>query len=335
MFKVNKPELVTKLTKGMFGKTKKGEVYLHPIEALFLNETRNLEFGEEPLNAVIKSRLIYDYIVYRDLRIRGLKIRIGDFSFEGKYTPVRIYKNTSTFKIKEKFEGSLADPFVIVKNKKAKKLYEKHWFGQWGLYKKSIGNALYLDKYESRFLKEEGILNASLPKLNKREEQLYRVFKIWRKKGFVLKSGLKFGGDFRIYPHGTRPGNVRHSKHIMQVFPSKTITAGEWSKSVRVVHGVRKTYILCMERLKPKESRPEFAVIGRDGKFAYYVKVYGEDEKINARELLSNLLFSQAKKAKLLISIVDRETSVIYYLAKRIILPDDEHIYFEIDWIQP
>ena len=335
MFKINKPELVTKLTKGMFGNIKKGVVYLHPIEALFLNETRSIKFEEDPLKDIIKSNLIYNYIVYRDLRIRGLKIKIKNFSFEGNYTPVKIYKRTHKLRINEKFGGNLANPFVIVKNKRAKKLYEKYWFGQWGIYKKSIGNALYLDKYESRFLKEEGVLNTDVPKLNKREKQLYKVFKIWRKKGFVLKSGLKFGGDFRIYPYGTKPGNIKHSKHIMQVFPSKTITAGEWSKSVRVVHGVRKTYILCMDKLKPKESKPEFGVIGRDGKFAYYVKVYGEDEKINARELLSNLLFSQTKKAKLLISIVDRETSVIYYLAKRIILPDDEHIYFEIDWIQP
>ncbi len=330
-YTVNTDEEITKLVKGMFGKKTKNGIELHPIEVNFLREIRKFKVDDNIFLDILPY--LKQYIVYRDLRMRGLKIRINEFKFEGTYKPIEIYKKTNIKLPNINIRGIRRDNMIVVFNKEAKQLYDKYWFGQWGMYKKSFGDSLILDIYEAKYLKEKGILKVNL---NNKLGEKYNVYKNWRDAGFILKSGFKFGGDFRIYTKDVKPTNVKHSKHIIDVFEKeKQIKAEDWSKSVRIVHGVRKTYVLCMPYIKAGMNKPDFAVIGRNNTFSYYVKAFKANENISAKHLLGLLMFAQEKNSKLLISIVDRETSVLYYIAKRIILPDDKHIYFEIDWIQP
>ncbi|MBU1931051.1 tRNA-intron lyase [Candidatus Micrarchaeota archaeon] len=53
----------------------------------------------------------------------------------------------------------------------------------------------------------------------RRESGFYKkfvVFKELREKGFVVKTGFKFGFDFRVYPRGKRPGEA-HSQWVIEV----------------------------------------------------------------------------------------------------------------------
>ncbi len=75
-----------------------------------------------------------------------------------------------------------------------------------------------------------------------RFDMLYPVYKDLRNRGFVVRSGLKYGSDFTVYRHG--PG-IDHSPYIVHSYPGKyTIDPVEIVKAGRLSHTVRKTFIL-------------------------------------------------------------------------------------------
>ncbi len=71
---------------------------------------------------------------------------------------------------------------------------------------------------------------------------LYPVYKNLRDRGFVVRSGLKYGSDFTVYRHG--PG-IDHSPYIVHCHESNhVIDPVEIVKAGRLSHSVRKTFIL-------------------------------------------------------------------------------------------
>ncbi|MAG45226.1 MAG: tRNA-intron lyase [Nanoarchaeota archaeon] len=74
----------------------------------------------------------------------------------------------------------------------------------------------------------------------------YAVFKDLRNRGYIVKTALKFGADFRIYDKGVKPGED-HAKWI--VYPlreTETLTLYEFSAKNRVAHSTRKTLLLAV-----------------------------------------------------------------------------------------
>lgn len=72
----------------------------------------------------------------------------------------------------------------------------------------------------------------------------YLVFKDLRKKGFVVKSGLKFGSAFRVYEKGQNISKT-HSKWIC--FPSlesENITWRDFAGKMRVAHSTKKHLLI-------------------------------------------------------------------------------------------
>lgn len=72
----------------------------------------------------------------------------------------------------------------------------------------------------------------------------YAVFKNLRKKGYIVKTALKFGAAYRVYDKGVKPGED-HSKWL--VFPVHERSRYTWfdfaSKS-RVAHSTKKPLLL-------------------------------------------------------------------------------------------
>jgi tRNA-intron endonuclease len=71
---------------------------------------------------------------------------------------------------------------------------------------------------------------------------LYTVYRDLRDRGFIVRSGLKYGSDFTVYRLG--PG-LEHAPYILHVYrgferldPTEIVRAG------RLSHSVRKTFIL-------------------------------------------------------------------------------------------
>ncbi|MDP1728586.1 MAG: tRNA-intron lyase, partial [archaeon] len=55
--------------------------------------------------------------------------------------------------------------------------------------------------------------------IKKANPLLYLVFRDLRNKGHILKEGLKFGSDFRVYNKGDKPGKA-HAKYLLEALSS-------------------------------------------------------------------------------------------------------------------
>jgi tRNA-intron endonuclease len=72
----------------------------------------------------------------------------------------------------------------------------------------------------------------------------YIVFKDMRNRGYIIKTALKFGADFRVYDRGIKPGED-HAKWI--VFPAhegSTLTWHDFSAKNRVAHSTKKKLLM-------------------------------------------------------------------------------------------
>jgi len=68
------------------------------------------------------------------------------------------------------------------------------------------------------------------------------VFKNLREKGYIVKTALKFGAEFRIYEKGAKPGK-NHAKWIVFTdYESGKLTWHEFSAKTRVAHSTKKIY---------------------------------------------------------------------------------------------
>ncbi len=114
---------------------------------------------------------------------------------------------------------------IIVDNSTLKGQLVQSGFGE------SKGRTLILDLYETVFLllkekilvidskgkemKAKDLLALSL----KKDKEFYSKLLVYsdiREKGFSIKTGLKFGFDFRVYPKGKKMGQA-HSKFVIKV----------------------------------------------------------------------------------------------------------------------
>ena len=79
---------------------------------------------------------------------------------------------------------------------------------------------------------------------NKNFDERYSVFRDLRNRGYVIKSGLKFGCDFRVYDKGSRPGRT-HAKWL--VFATKENSKSSWkemSGMARVANSTKKNVLV-------------------------------------------------------------------------------------------
>ncbi|MEM5871848.1 MAG: tRNA-intron lyase [Candidatus Aenigmatarchaeota archaeon] len=380
------PEVVERLRKDFFGDKEGDKIILFPEEAMYLMIFRGAVIKDEENNEIdfntltshfIKTepRLFIRYNAYRDWRDRGLVIRRFRLTAQGKHAK-KTYKKYPSQKIeKEKIAAKAYwypdSMFSILDNEEeGKRIFEKYWFGQYGVYKQNRGKQSKLDFFETLFLAKhfdlEIINNETGKKMNyeellkevveKREyaKQLYEVYEDWRLKGYVVKTGFKFGSHFRIYFPGASPvkgGEWVHSKHVLHVFPKdQKLLISEWSRAVRVAHGVKKTFILGIPELSEEDyvDYPvDFVAYRRKkgggvwvretpkDKPRYMLVAVSEDEHIGGVELASLLKKAKEMGLNLLLSITDRETSITYYELKKIILPKSKYEYYEIEWFKP
>ncbi len=124
--------------------------------------------------------------------------------------------------------------------------------------KKSEG--LVLSLYEAAYLLERGKIEVfrNGKKLSveeffreaEREEPefyvRYAVFRDIRDRGFVIKTGFKFGTHFRVYPRGKKPGEA-HTEFTVQVMPEeKRLEITDISRMVRLARAIRTRLVLAV-----------------------------------------------------------------------------------------
>jgi len=380
---VEEPEEISKLSSAFIGRIEGGKLVLKPEEALYLMDMRNFECIDEKNNKLgfndvalmfIKDnpKLFAFYNAYRNWRDRGLFImRLKKDTSYGKRKIAKYPSKKVSFpKLNQVVVYYPFDMFAVSeKNTTFMKLFADFWFGQLGVYKQhERGKTVKFDIFETLFLlkhcgirvrnAESGTLIEfeELMKLamkNKKDlKALYEVYEDWRLRGFVVKTGYKFGSHFRIYFPGVSP--VRkdkwiHSKHVLHVFPKyERLIISEWARAVRVAHSVRKTFILGIPGMKEedyvKDLHLDFVAYHREngmtitptsGDPSFVILSLSEDETIGGAELATALKEAEKVGLDLLLAVTDRETDVTYYLTRKIDLPGSKYEYYEIEWIQP
>lgn len=72
----------------------------------------------------------------------------------------------------------------------------------------------------------------------------YMVYKDLRNRGYIVKTALKFGADFRVYDRGVKPGDDHAKWIVFPVHESSGFTWHEFSAKNRVAHSTRKKLLL-------------------------------------------------------------------------------------------
>ncbi len=157
--------------------------------------------------------------------------------------------------MKKQIKSILSDDKVITENSnEARELFEQGVFGKLlknGQVQLSLIEALYLLEKERLIIlnkKNQEITFENLSKKAQKKEPniwpRFYVFKDMRDRGYVIKTALKFGADFRVYDRGIKPGED-HAKWI--VFPvqeGSTLTWYDFAAKNRVAHSTKKRLLI-------------------------------------------------------------------------------------------
>ena len=74
----------------------------------------------------------------------------------------------------------------------------------------------------------------------------YSVFKDLRKRGYIVKTALKFGAEFRVYEKGKQPGE-EHARWILYpVKETDILTWHDFSAKNRVAHSTKKKLLIAI-----------------------------------------------------------------------------------------
>lgn len=158
-------------------------------------------------------------------------------------------------KKKEKFEAHLIGNGLSSNSKEAYTFSKKSFFGE----KKgekisySLMEGFFLLKFKGlkiysgkKTLNEREILT-KFSRIDKNFSLKYKVFEDLRKKGYILKSGIKFGADFSVYEKGKKPGKT-HSKWLLSIEQhSKKIKWEEFILKNRVANSTKKKRLLAIQ----------------------------------------------------------------------------------------
>ncbi len=144
----------------------------------------------------------------------------------------------------------------------ANKIYWNGFYGTFlGVAKprsKDIKAPLELSLIEALYLVEKNVIEVyygeervDAEKLRKYSEEniprfneLYKVYKDLREKGFVLRRGLKFGCDYLVYEYG--PG-IDHAPYGVQVMRGdEKIDPIDLVRMGRLLHSVRKDFVIAL-----------------------------------------------------------------------------------------
>jgi tRNA-intron endonuclease len=135
----------------------------------------------------------------------------------------------------------------------ARNFYSKSAYGQvieGGKLQLSLPEALYLlekGKLEITDGKKKLNAEAFINKAKKAEPNFwirYSVFKDMRNRGYIVKTALKFGADFRVYDRGVKPGEDHARWIIFPVHEGETLTWYDFAAKNRVAHSTKKRLMM-------------------------------------------------------------------------------------------
>lgn len=85
-----------------------------------------------------------------------------------------------------------------------------------------------------------------LKRVDKKIQIKYPVYKDLREKGYIIKTALKFGAEFRVYDKGSRPGKKHARWVVFTDHETKGLTWHEFSAKNRVAHSTKKKLLIAI-----------------------------------------------------------------------------------------
>ena len=136
----------------------------------------------------------------------------------------------------------------------ARELYNQSRYGELlddGRVQLSLTEALYLLEKKKILVHDSKNkiigFEALLKKSQKAEPNFwvrYCVYKDIRNRGYIIKTALKFGADFRIYDRGVKPGEDHARWVVFPVHEGSSLTWHEFSSKNRVAHSTKKRLLI-------------------------------------------------------------------------------------------
>ena len=161
-------------------------------------------------------------------------------------------------------QAKITDSKITSNSLEAFSLHEKSRFGEKkeGKIEYSPIEALFLTSEKKisilsgkKPVKEETLLK-KLKKQDKRIETKLVAFRDLRKKGYILKTALKYGADFRVYERGIRPGED-HARWVLFVTKeSEPLSWSDFAGKNRIAHSIKKNLLI--------------AIVDEEGDVSYY-----------------------------------------------------------------
>ena len=159
-------------------------------------------------------------------------------------------------KTNEKIEVELTREIVVAESTDlTRELYDKTRYGEPTENKKfqyALLEALYLLE-RGKFVIKEGKKTLDFDGFIKKARKIdpnfwtrYVVFKDLRKRGYIVKTALKFGADFRVYDRGVKPGEDHAKWVVFPVSENEALTWYEYAAKNRVAHSTRKRLLLAI-----------------------------------------------------------------------------------------
>jgi len=148
------------------------------------------------------------------------------------------------------------DKVITENSSEARQLYEQSVFGH-----VFSDNRIQLSFLEALYLVEKGRLelvdSRGKPlateqfrkKAAKKEANFwtkYVVFRDLRSRGYVVKTALKFGADFRVYERGMKPGQEHAKWIVFPVHEGTDLTWQDYAAKNRVAHSTKKRLLIAV-----------------------------------------------------------------------------------------
>jgi len=151
-------------------------------------------------------------------------------------------------------QAQLSSEKISSNSKSAFELYDKSRFGERARNKieYSLVEALFLVQENKllvssgkKQLDEDSILT-KLRRIDNKIETKLAVFSDLRSRGYVVKTALKFGAEFRVYEKGVKPGQDHARWVLFTVKESDKLNWHDFSAKNRVAHSTKKKLLIAI-----------------------------------------------------------------------------------------
>ena len=156
---------------------------------------------------------------------------------------------------KEKITSELiVDKVITEVSDASRQLYDQSRYGvmlENGRLQLSLIEALYLMEKGTIVVYKLKNKEISFDEFSRKAKKLepnfwvrFCVFKDIRNRGYIIKTALKFGADFRVYDRGVKPGEDHAKWIVYPVYEGSAMTWYEFAAKNRVAHSTRKRLLI-------------------------------------------------------------------------------------------